>query len=178
LEGLDSVFEHDFEFILKHRSHMVDLTHLNINQIQQLFELVLPLLQIGIHLLDLAGNSFVVILHLFQLMHGHNPLRVITIDLTTHTHRHITNLTKQFILILLMIVTVSKIQNGIVLNDLPIMLRGDLVLVVFIVALLAEIHLLSKTVHITFLVLTFLAFDDICLLMLLLFEGKLDQVVR
>lgn len=77
-----------------------------------------------------------------------------------------------------MIVTVPKIQNRIVLNYLPIMLWRDLVLMVLIVAFLAKIHLLSKTVNITLLVLTFLTLYNVCFLMLLLLKWKLDQVVR
>jgi hypothetical protein len=52
-----------------------------------------------------------------------------------------------------------------------------LVLVVLVVTFLAKVNFLCETVHIPFLVLALLALYELCLLMLLLPKGELDQVV-
>ncbi len=65
---------------------MIDLSHLKIDQIEQLFQLVLPLLQVGIHLLYLTRYPLVVVLDLLQFMGRHDALRMVAVDLATHAH--------------------------------------------------------------------------------------------
>lgn len=73
-----------------------------------------------------------------------------------------------------MIATKTKIQNRIVFYDLPVMFCGDLVLVMFVIAFLAKINFLCETVHISLLILTFLALDEFSFLVLLFSERELD----
>ena len=110
-------------------------------------------------------------------MRRHDPLWMITINFATHTHWHITHLTEQFVLVLFMGRTIPKIQNRIIFNYLSLMFWRYLVFVMFIVAFLAEVHLLCETIHVAFLVLAFLTLDYTLLLVLLLFELELDQVI-
>lgn len=110
-------------------------------------------------------------------MRRHDPLWMIPINFATHTHWHITYLTKQFVLVLFMCRTIPKIQNWIIFNYFSLMLWWYLVFVMLIVAFFTEVHLFCETIHVAFLVLAFLTLDYTLLLVLLLFELELDQVI-
>ena len=110
-------------------------------------------------------------------MSSHNTFRMISVNFAAHAHRYVADFAEKFIFILFIIITIPKIQNRIILNNLPIMFSRNLILVMFIITLLAEIYLLSKAIYISLLVLTLLAFYQLRFLVLLLSKGKLNQIV-
>jgi hypothetical protein len=103
---------------------------------------------------------------------------MITINFATHTHGDIANFTEEFVLVLFVVVTKSKIQNWVVFDDFSVVFCGYLVFVMLVIAFFAKINFLSETINVSFLVLAFLALNQLCFFVLLLSEGKLDQVVR
>lgn len=76
-------------------------------------------------------------------MPSHRPLRMRPIYLTTDAHAQITLTTEKFILALLVIRTISEIQDGLLADGLSIMLARYLILVMLEIAFLAEICLLG-----------------------------------
>jgi hypothetical protein len=102
---------------------------------------------------------------------------MIAINLTTYTHGDITDLTKKFVLVSFMMVTKAKIENGIILDNLPLMFGGNLILMMLIVTFLTEINLLREAINIALGILALLALDLLDLFMRLLFVRKLYQVV-
>jgi hypothetical protein len=157
---------------------MVDFGHFQIDQVEQFFKLIFPLFQIWIHLLNLASDSFVVIFNFLKFVTRHDSFRMITINFATHTHGDIANFTEEFVFVLFVVVTKPKIQNWVVFDDFSVVFCGYLVFMVLVIAFFAKINFLSETINVSFLVLTFLALDQLGFFVLLLSEGKFDQVVR
>lgn len=157
---------------------MVDLGHFQIDQVEQFLKLIFPLFQIWIHLLNLTSDSFVVIFNFLEFVIRHDSFRMVTINFATHTHGDITDFTEEFVLVLFVVVTKPEIQNRVVFDDFSVVFCGYLVFVMLVIAFFAKINFLSETVNVSFLVLAFLALYQFGFLVLLLSEGKLDQVVR
>ncbi len=88
---------------------MVDFGHFQIDQIEQFLQLIFPFFQVGIHFLNLASDSFVVIFNFFQFVVGHDSFRMVAINFAAHTHGDITDFTEEFVFVLFMVVTKAKI---------------------------------------------------------------------
>ncbi len=68
------------------------------------------------------------------------------VDLTTNTHTLIAILAKKLILILLVIGTVSEVEDRFLAERFPLMLSRDFVLMVLEVTFFTEVGLLSQAV--------------------------------
>jgi len=77
-----------------------------------------------------------------------------------------------------MVVAVSEVKDGVVLDDFSFVLGGDFILVVFIVAFLAKVYFFCEAVNISFLILALLTPDQFGLFMLFFLKSEPDQVVR
>ena len=107
----------------------------------------------------------------------HYPLRMVTIYFATHTHRDITNFTEKFISILTMTITKSKVKNGVIFYYFSVMFCRYLIFVMLIVTFFTEVNFLSKTINISFLVLTFLTFYHFDFFVLIFSKWKLNQII-